>query len=387
MTSLAEDHTIHHVENPVRSMQSSLDQVTVAIEAMLAGTRPAGGIAPMSGIRELYTLLSGDYEMTGMFHPDRVYLANVNTSTMAGLVANALNKRVVNQYQEYPKWWEAAVTEEDFANLQEVKFITLGGIGELPTVAEGAVYTELTWDDQTETATFVKKGGYLGLTMEAIDKDDTRRLQAAPRALAQAAWLTLGKTIAALFTVNSGYGPQVSDTHYAFDASNHGNLGSSAFSHASWVATKIAMMKFAELNSDERLAALTKPYLLWVPVDLEDSAVAELASGEGNIGSADYNVNADALANALTDRLGRARERVIVCPFWTDTADWIAQADPRLYPGLGLGYRYGRVPEVYSVASPTAGLMFTNDTMPIKVRFFFAAGLTDYRAWYKHLVS
>ena len=306
---------------------------------------------------------------------------------MAGLVANALNKRVVNQYQEYPRWWEPAVTEEDFANLQQVKWITLGGIGDLPTVAEGAAYTELTWDDQTETATFVKKGGYLGLTIEAIDKDDTRRLQAAPRALAQAAWLTLGKTIAALFTANSGYGPQMSDTNYLFDSSNHGNLGASAFSHAAWVATKVAMMKFAELNCGERLAALTKPYLLWVPVDLEDTAVAELASGEGQIGSADYNVNIDALANGLTDRLARARDRVIVCPFWTDTADWVSQADPRLYPGLGLGYRYGRTPEVFSVASPTAGLMFTNDTMPIKVRFFFAAGSTDYRAWYKHLVS
>ena len=77
---------------------------------------------------------------------------------MAGLVANALNKRVVNQYQQYPKWWEPAVTEEDFANLQQVKFITLGGMGDLPTVSEGAAYTELTWDDQTETAILRQEG-------------------------------------------------------------------------------------------------------------------------------------------------------------------------------------------------------------------------------------
>ena len=387
MTTIAPDRVIQGIENPVRSMATGLDQVAAAVEAMLQGVRPAGGIPPLSGIRELYTLLSGDYEMTGMFHPDRVYLANVNTSTMAGLVANALNKRVVNQYQEYPKWWEAAVTEEDFATLQQIRWITLGGVGDLPTVEEGAAYTELTWDDQTETATFVKKGGYLGLTMEAIDKDDTRRLQAAPRALAQAAWLTLGKAIAALFTVNTGYGPQLSDTNYLFDSSNHANLGSTAFSHAAWVATKIAMMQQTELNSGERLSALTKPYLLWVPIDLEDAAMQEIAAGEGQIGTADYALNADALANALTDRLAGARRRVITVPFWTDANDWVAQADPRLYPGLGLGYRYGRTPEVYSVASPTAGLMFTNDTMPIKVRFFFACGPTDWRAWYKHKVS
>jgi hypothetical protein len=31
--------------------------------------------------------------------------------------------------------------------------------------------------------------------------------------------------------------------------------------------------------------------------------------------------------------------------------------------------------------------MFTNDTMPVKVRFFFAVGPTDYRGLYKHNVS
>ena len=76
-------------------------------------------------------------------------------------------------------------------------------------------------------------------------------------------------------------------------------------------------------------------------------------------------------------RLQLARERVIVVDLWTDTNNWAAVADPKLYPTIGLGFRYGRTPEIFSVASPTAGLMFTNDTMPVKVRFFFAVGPTD----------
>jgi len=387
LAAAQEPRVIQGVQPAARGMQSGLDRVELALDALLNGTRPAGDVAPLAGIRELYTLLSGDFEMTGRFNADRVYLANVNSSTMAGLVANALNKRVVNQFQSYPQWWASAVTIEDFTSLQQIRWITLGGIGDLPTVAEGAAYSELTWDDQTETAAFVKKGGYLGLTIEAIDKDDTRRLQAAPRALAQAAWLTLGKSIAAIFTDNSGTGPTMADTYQLFDSSNHGNLGTSAFSHTAWQATKLAMMKYTELNSGERLAALTKPYLLWVPIDLEADAIAELAAGEGLIGSADYNINADAFGDALTTRLAAARARVIACPFWTDTDNWAAQADPRLYPGIGLGFRYGRTPEIFSVASPTAGLMFTNDTMPVKVRWFYAVGPTDYRAFYKHNVG
>ena len=47
-------------------------------------------------------------------------------------------------------------------------------------MSEGAAYTELAWDDQTETSSWVKKGGYLGLSLEAMDKDDVSRLRTAP---------------------------------------------------------------------------------------------------------------------------------------------------------------------------------------------------------------
>lgn len=386
----AEDETIEGMGDPPREPtlyggHSSLERVQLAAEALIGGERPSAGVRPLTGIRELYMLLSGDYELTGRYNPDRVYLANVTTSTMANIVADALNKRVINMFQSYDQWWAPGVTVQDFATLQDVKWITLGGVAELPTVAEGAVYTEMTWDDQKEEASFVKKGGYLGITLETIDKDDTGRVMAAPRALAQAAWMTLGKSIAAIFTDNTGAGPTMSDSDELFH-SNHSNLGSTALSYDAWQTTKIAMMKQTELNSDERLGALTRPRLLWVPIDLEDTAVEILAAGEGEIGSADYHVNPDAAAEGLTARIRSARSRVITVPFWTDTDNWAAQADPNLYPSIGLGFRYGRTPEIFSVADPRAGLMFTNDTMPIKVRFFYAVGPTDYRGLYKHNV-
>jgi hypothetical protein len=297
---------------------------------------------------------------------------------------------VVNEFQAYPRWWEKIVVIQDFSSLQQAKFITLGGIGELPTVAEGAAYTELTWDDRTETANFVKKGGYLGITIESIDKDDTRRLQAAPRALAQAAWLTLSKAISEIFTSNSGVGPTLSDSIALFDA-NHSNLGNTALSIAEWAAVRTAMRKQAEVNSGERLGALTAPRYLLVPPDLEITALKVLGSeldysySLSNGVAAPSNVFAE--GNAHDALLASARERVIVVDLWTDTNNWAAVADPRLYPSIGMGFRYGRTPEIFSVASPTAGLMFSNDTLPVKVRFFFAVGPTDYRGLYKENVA
>ena len=86
-------------------------------------------------------------------------------------------------------------------------------------------------------------------------------------------------------------------------------------------------------------------------------------------------------------RLQSARDRVVVVDLWTDTNNWAAAADPMMYPSIGLGFRFGREPELFSVADPGSGLMFTNDVMPVKVRWFFAAGPTDYRGLYKANVS
>ena len=397
LASLVEDNVVQIGNVPPRGShitlgRTGLEQVEAALEALMAGRHPPDGVAPLTGIREAYHLLSGDYEMHGLFQPDRISLANVTSSTMAGLVANALNKVLINMFAEYPKWWQPAVTVVDFTTLQDARWITLGGVGELPTVAEGAAYTELTWDDQTETDAFVKKGGYLGITLEAIDKDDTGRLRAAPRALAQSAWLTLGKSISEIFTTASGAGPTMSDTGALFNATavtsagGHANLLTTALSQTQFEVVKIAMMKAPELHSSERLGALTRPYLLWVPIDLETTAIQILAT-DNALGSAYNDVNVNAVGETREERLRRARERVVVCPFWTDTNNWAAQADPQLYPSIGLGFRYGRTPEIFSVASPTAGLMFTNDVMPVKVRFFFAVGPTDWRGLHKSNVA
>jgi hypothetical protein len=395
LAQLAQDQVVQIGGQPPRSPQisglrTSLDQIALAAEALIAGARPPSGVAPLSGIRELYTLLSGDYEMTGVFQAERIQFGSVNSATMAGLVANSLNKRVMNLFEEYPRWWEPVVAQEDFTTLQQVRWVTLGGVGELPTVAEGAAYTELTWDDQTETTSFVKKGGYLGLTLEAMDKDDTRKLQAAPRALAQSAWLTLSKAIAAIFTSNSGAGPTMSDAAALFHAT-HGNLGLTALSVSAWTAARTAMRKQTELNSAERLGALTAPKYLLVPPDLEITALQVLASENdysyvlANAQAAPANPHAEGADRAA--RMQLARERVVVVDLWTDTNDWAAVADPRLYPSIGLGFRYGRAPEIFSVASPTAGLMFSNDSLPVKVRFFFAVGPIDWRGLYKANVA
>ena len=374
----------------VSSMLDGVDQITLALEALMNGTRPEKGVAPLQGIREAYIKLSGDHEMTGVFQPQNVTLAAVTTATMPYIMANVLNKRVIQMFNIYPRWYEKIVQSEDFPNLQDRRWHKIGGIGEMPTVAEGATYTETEWAEDYETAGWTKKGHYIGLTLEAMDKDDTGKLRMAPQALAQSAYLTLCKDVARLFTTNSHAGPVMRDTKAWFHA-DHGNLGTSAFSLSSLKATRLAMRKQTEIGSGERLVGgLNKPKYYLIPADLEDTALEILSSrldpAEGSVTAHNKN-NIFAEGEDASARMAAAREKLIVVDYWTDTNNWAAIADPNLFPSIGLGYRFGRTPEVFSVSDPNSGLMFTNDVMPIKVRWFYSLGIIDHRGVYKHNVA
>jgi hypothetical protein len=141
-----------------------------------------------------------------------------------------------------------------------------------------------------------------------------------------------------------------------------------------------------ELNSGEPLGGLTMPRYLMVPRGLEGTALQVLGT-EGEPGTANNDENPWANGDGHDARMAAARRRVIPNDFLTDTNNWYSLADPRLYPSVGLGYRFGRMPQIVSVADERVGLMFTNDVMPIKVRFLFAIGPTDWRGVYKQAVS
>ncbi len=346
-----------------------------AVMDQLVGLKPKSellqGVAPISGIRELYLMLTGDYNFVGSFDKERVALANVTTATMTSLVKNAFNKVILDYFNSVFRWWEFVASEESFTSMKQITLITLGGFVDLPTVAEGAAYAELSWSDAEETADFVKKGGYVGVTLEMMDKDETRSFRAIPRKLAIAGYRTLGSLVSALFTDNSGVGPYWPSSQavlYLFSAT-YGNLGSAALTASSWDACIQSMYKMAEATSSKRMGI--RPAYLLVPIELEKTALTIMQSeGEPGTGDNDANVRAGS-------------SRVVAVPLWTNATRWGAVADPRVWPGIVIGYRFGRAPEVFISGEETIGSMFTNDEMRIKARFIVAVGVGDYRPLYK----
>ena len=359
----------------VQVTMNPLDRIQAAADYLFAVPN-AKPIAPrLTGIRELYITLTGDADLTGRFNPEgvRISEAAVTTTTFANVVKNALNKVLLAAYNARPRWWEPIAWQEDFESLNTITWVKTGGIGTLPTVAEGNAYTELSWSDIAETTAFVKKGGYIGITLEAIDRDDVSALRRAPRELGNAAWRTLSSLVAAIFTQNSGQGPQMADTYYLFDATNHGNLRTAALSVDEWQNVVNAMFKQTAPTSGHRLGI--RPRYCLVPIELEKTALTLFGSLHVP-GTADNDINPYYQAST-----------VITVPEWTDANDWAAVADPNDCPGICIGYRYGREPELFVADEPLVGSMFTNDEIRLKARFYLAVGVADYRPLHKNNVT
>ena len=118
----------------------------------------------------------------------------------------------------------------------------------------------------------MKKGGYVGVTREAIKNSDIMQLQAIPRALAAAAIRTRSKAVANLFTMNSGVGPTLATDSKALFHADHGNIATTALGTdaTAWRAARAAAFKQKELGSDAYMGVY--PRYLLIPADLYDVA-------------------------------------------------------------------------------------------------------------------
>jgi hypothetical protein len=384
-----ESHTIHGLGIPPRSSPvtlgpAGLDQLQAAWDWIFG---VPGSSPPPPDIRRtdrLYYLLTGDGEWRGVFN-GRDALAAATSSTLADMAVNAMNKVIVPLYDRLVnyRWFEPLVTvQATDGSLHDMAWIQFGGIADLPVVAEGAAYTELTVADSKESDAFVKYGGYVGITDKLLRNSDVAKLQAIPRALTIAAVQTRSAKIASIFTQASGTGPTLDqDNVVLFHTNSHGNLAATAFSFAAWAAARLECYKQTEMGSSKRQGLWPK---FWLgPADLYDAALDIFGYGAGiggQPGTANNDVNPYALA-----RPGDPRPIPIAVPEFTDVNDWAYLADPLIAPIIQMAYADNPgggghpAPQLYMVTSPLAGLMFTNDVLPIKVRDYFAYGVATYR--------
>lgn len=374
----------------IRGMYSSEDQLQAAVDDLLGAPRATQhanlSVHKLRGIRDMYHMLTGDYDYHGGFYADRVQLAT--TSDFTGLVKNALNKMVVDSWTQLGRagydWWERVTVQEHFDTLNQITGTLVGTVGTLPVVAEGGEYTELVVGDSPETASFVKYGGYIPLTLELIDRDDTRKLRAYPRELANAGLRRISGLVAAVFTDNSAVGPTMADTGALFNATavttagGHLNLLTTALAAAEWEVVSRAvynqpmLIKNATGYYGTGAKQAINPKFCLVPRALELTAKQIL-----------YPM-LERASNIYSQNLQRGEPGdVVTVPEWTDATDWAAVCDPRVSPAIYVGERFGLRPEIFIAGDEQSPAVFANDEHRMKVRHFCAVWVNDFRPLHK----
>jgi hypothetical protein len=373
----------------ITDMVTSEAQLQAAVDDMLGAPREKGSegikVARLSGVRELYLGLTGDTELHGGYHPEHRRFAT--TTDFSGLVKNALNKIVANRWAELGRagydWWQRIAVTEHFGSLNTITGTLVGTVGSLPSVAEGAEYTELAVGDSPETASFTKYGGYIPLTLELIDRDETRKLAAYPRELANAGLRKISELVAAIFTTASALGPTLADTGTLFNATavttkgGHKNLLTTALAAAEWEVVSAAVYNQPMLvKQDTGLygtgpkMALNPRYCL-VPRALQLTARKIFEPGWENA------------SNIHSENLAQDSQAVVTVPEWTDATDWAAVVDPVLAPAIFVGERFGLKPEIFIAGNELDPAVFSNDEHRLKVRHFLAVWVNDFRPLHK----
>ncbi|HEY3345591.1 MAG TPA: hypothetical protein VGJ97_11725 [Anaerolineaceae bacterium] len=366
----------------ITGMLTAEERLQAAVDDLFEAPREehmkSAKVERLSGIRELYVSLTGDTSLTGGYYKDQARFAT--TATLPNLIKNAMNKIIKDQTdllgQAGYLWWKPIVRVEHFDNLNQITGTFVSEIGALPSVAEGAEYTELPVADVAEVGSWTKYGGYLPLTMELIDRDNLGKLKNYPRKMATAAIRSLSAAIAGIFTANGGAGPVMADGYTVFHA-NHANLGATALSSAEWEAACRAVYSQSMLVAAGQAApklAIDPRYLL-VPRGLRLSAYQLLYP------------QMERATNIFSQNMQQGQPGdVITIPDWTDASDWAVMCDPTLAPAIYVGERFGLTPEIFVSGDPLSPAMFSNDETRLKVRFFVSVFVADFRPMYKENV-
>ena len=377
----------------ITAMFNEADKLQAAVDDLFGIEREEKlqnlDVPRLSGIRELYLMLTGDTDLHGGYNPDRAQLAT--TADFTGLVKNALNKIVTHSWRMLGRagydWWNNIAVVEHFNNLNTITGTLVGTVGSLPVVEEGADYTELAVGDSPETADFVKYGGYIPLTLELIDRDETRKLRAYARELGSAGLRKISSLVAAIFTANSDVGPTMQDNGALFNANavtsagGHANLLITALGINAWEAACTAVYNQPMLIKNEAGSygtgpkmALNPKYCL-VPRSLQNTAW-QMLKGE-YVREQNY----------VYDNVLKGSAVPVTVPEWTDANNWAAACDPNIAPAIYVGERFGIMPEIFVAGSELSPAVFTNDEHRLKVRHFLAVWVNDFRPLHKSNVA
>ena len=261
----------------------------------------------------------------------RQVLASQGTSDFPVLLENTLHKIVLTGYRLKPFTWSRFCATGTITDYRPHPRYHLSSFSDLLPVNEAGEYENgLLGDGAKETIQGKRKGRILQITPEVLVNDDLGAFTRVAQHLGQAANRTIEKDVYALFALNSGAGPTMSDGKALFHA-DHGNIASSAAAPtiASFDAARLLMGQQKDVGGNDYLDIM--PAIWLGPQNLRGAATMV---NEGEFDD-------EAQKNQRRPNISRGLVRDIVdTPRLSGTA-WYLLADPGMEPVFEVAFLDG----------------------------------------------
>jgi hypothetical protein len=339
------------------------------------------GIRPITSLRQLYTLCTGDQDIRGLFTPEGLPPdlragMDITSSTFTYVLGNTLGRALVRDYQAYKLMEDLLVGERKaVADFRQQEAVLVGGFPNLSTVdPEAADYPEIAGvTDEESTYTVAQKGNILTITRKVLVNDDVGLVAQRVRALARAGRRTHAEYVWNLWISNANCSDGT-----AWHTLGHGNYATSALTHATALTAWQALANMTEKDSGKVLGILADPEItcnLVGPVALTRTLQS--------IEKQPWYYSGNDLTTMTTNALaGKVRAHSI--PLLSDANDWGLLLPPEFVTHVQMGYLGGREePELIEATAEVFEYRFSADKVAYKIRHEYAGTPVDYRGSYK----
>jgi hypothetical protein len=360
----------------VRIGMTQEDRIRRAWEQLFQVESDEPPVRPFSGLREAYTTTTGDHEVKGFFHSQEAAMVG---SDLPELLSDTLYKKLQQEYNHYPQDWRKWSVVRPIGSLETQTSVQLDGLASMPSVAEGASYTQISASDFSASYTPAKYGATIVVTREMVLRDDTQGLQRLPGKLAQACGLTLNNTIYGLLEDNG----TIYDGSALFLSTSvrgaNGNIVSGALASGT-LADALKRLRAVRDKSNDGSPIVFRRAWLIVPPALELTA-AKLCGSEYAVVGASRETPGGGYNFFRQKGLD-----YIVAPWLSSETKYFAVMDPVDCGGLEIGFVNGLdTPQLFIQDDPRVGSVLTNDQITYKVRFEFGAAVVNWRPFAGYL--
>ena len=238
------------------------------------------------------------------------------------------------------RWYERIVdVVAHDGSTQDIDLVMVDGLANLPTVAEGAAYTEAVTGDARESMSFGKRGVYVGITLEMFRRSDIAKMQAIPASWSRPPSAPAAPPSPASSPPPAAPAPPWSTTAPPSSTPTTATSPPSPSRAAEWAAARKRLFSQTVPGTGSKLGLW--PTFALLPVDLYDTALEVFGYGTGDVGKPNSGGTAQTVNPYGESRLGDPRPIPIVVPEWTDATDWAQIVDPRLHPVIQMAYAVG----------------------------------------------